>query len=222
MLKVLLNVVGWFLPWPLRRCLLCRSLGYDIHPRACIGFAIVTVKHLQMGEGSYIGHLTVCKNLELLDLKEQARIGRGNWITGFPAGDAKHFAHQSDRQPQLLLERHAAITHRHIIDCTHTVRIGAFSTVAGFASQFLTHSIDLAENRQSSQPIAIGQYCFVGTNCVLLGGSQLPDYSVLGAKSLLRQVYSEPYQLYGGTPARPVKALSPDLGYFTRDCGFVD
>ena len=222
MLKVLLNLVGWLLPWSLRRWLLCTALGYDIHPQARLGFSIVVVKQLQMGEGSYIGHLTVCKNLERLQLEEYARIGRGNWITGFPAGNAKHFAHQSDRQPQLLVERHAAITNRHIVDCTHTVRIGAFSTVAGFASQFLTHSIDLAENRQSSQPIAIGRYCFVGTNCVLLGGCQLPDYSVLGAKSLLRQVYSEPYQLYGGTPARPLKELSPDLGYFTRDRGFVD
>ena len=36
----------------------------------------------------------------------------------------------------------------------------------------------------TAAPITIGDYCFVGTNCVLLGGSVLPSYSVLAAKSL--------------------------------------
>jgi hypothetical protein len=50
-----------------------------------------------------------------------------------------------------------------------------------------SHSIDLHECRQSSKPFAIGEYCFVGTGCVILAGSELPDYSVLGASSLLNR-----------------------------------
>ena len=174
-----------------------------------------------MEEGSHIGHLTVCKNIDLLHLKAHSSIGRGNWITGFPLGPSPHFAEEVDRRPQLIVGEHSAITHRHLLDCTNAVEIGRFTTFAGFQSQILTHSIDIENNRQASAPVRIGDYCFVGTNSVLLGGSVLPDYCVLGAKSLLNKALTETYQLYGGVPAQPIKKLSPESKYFTRSEGFV-
>ncbi len=85
----------------------------------------------------------------------------------------------------------------------------------------LTHSIDLAPGRQSSEPIEIGEYCFVGTNSVLLGGSSLPHHSVLGAKSLLNKKWEAPFHLYAGLPAKPIKPLPQDMQYFQRSDGFV-
>jgi acetyltransferase-like isoleucine patch superfamily enzyme len=174
-----------------------------------------------MEENSRIGHLTVCKNIDLLHLGAHAIIGQLNWITGFPSGPSRHFAHQADRCPELVVETHAAITSRHLIDCTARVRVGRFATVAGFRSQLITHSIDLAAGRQSAEPIEIGEYCFVGTNCVMLGGSSLPHHSVLGAQSLLNKKWDEPYRLYGGVPAKPLKELSREMEYFRRTEGFV-
>jgi carbonic anhydrase/acetyltransferase-like protein (isoleucine patch superfamily) len=69
--------------------------------------------------------------------------------------------------------------------------------------------------------VRIGDYCFVGTNSVLLGGGALPDFCVLGAKSLLNKAFTETYQLYGGVPAQPIQKLSPDCKYFLRTEGFV-
>ena len=120
-----------------------------------------------------------------------------------------------------MLSAHSAITNRHIVDCTERIRIGAFTTIAGFASQLLTHSINLENSRQEANPITIGDYCFIGTNCVLLGGSSLPDYSVLGAKSLLNRNCRDSYFLYGGVPAKPIKALPPTTRYFQRESGYV-
>ncbi len=117
---------------------------------------------------------------------------------------------------------HSAITNQHLIDCTSEVSIGAFATFGGFRSQILTHSIDITASRESSAPVSIGSYAFVGTDCVLLGGSSLPDYSVLGAKSLLNKKYSDTFWLYAGIPARPVKQLATDLRYFTRATGYVE
>lgn len=196
--------------------------GFHLHPESRIGMAWVRPKHLEMEAHSRIGHFTVCKGLELLLLKQYASIGKGNWITGFPLGDRKHFSHQADRKPQLLLDEHSAITNRHIIDCTNTVSIGKFSTFAGYRSQILTHSIDLEHCHQSSSPVEIGDYCFIGTDCVLLGGSALPGYSVLGAKSLLNKHYEQNYYLYAGVPAKPVKALPKDYQYFLRPKGYVN
>jgi serine acetyltransferase len=217
----LLRALIVLLPWPVKRRLLRLFYGYELHPTSLIGFAWVFPRRLVMHAHSRIGHLTVCKGLELLELAEHATIGRLNWITAYPLDDLAHFAHSGSRTPELLVAAHAAITNRHLIDCTHRVSIGAFATVAGYRSQLLTHSIDLAECRQDAKPIAIGSYAFIGTACTLLGGTVVPDYSVVGANSLLRMVYDEPYRLYAGVPAKAVAQLDPRLKYFTRTKGFV-
>ena len=220
-MKKFLILISVLLPWSMRRRFLEKQFGYTIHPTSRIGLAWIFPDRLIMEEQTSIGHLTVCKNIALLHLKAHASLGRGNWITGFPLGASRHFAAETDRQPQLIIGEHSAITHRHLIDCTNSVTIGKFTTIAGFQSQILTHSIDIERNQQASAPVRIGDYCFVGTNCVLLGGSALPDYSVLGAKSLLNKSFSETHHLYAGVPARPVQGLSPECEYFRRTDGFV-
>ena len=177
---------------------------------------------LEMGPRSYIGPLTICKGLVLLRLEEYAFIGPLNWITAFPVGTtSRHFELDPERKSHLIVERHAAITSRHLIDCTDEVKIGAFTTFAGFRSQILTHSIDLHASRQRCQPVHIGHHCFVGSGCVLLGGSALPDCSVLGAHSLLAACHEAPWTVYGGVPAKPIKAIEPEDKYFSRDTGYV-
>jgi acetyltransferase-like isoleucine patch superfamily enzyme len=117
---------------------------------------------------------------------------------------------------------HSAITKNHHFDCTDCIEIGSFTTVAGYQSQFLTHSIDISENRQHARPIRIGHHCFLGTRCIVLGGASLPDCSILGAGSLLNKQFGEAFSLYAGSPARSVKRLSRDAAYFSRQQGFVD
>jgi acetyltransferase-like isoleucine patch superfamily enzyme len=221
-MKTLLGFFSLLLPWGLRRSFLEKQFGYSIHPTSRIGLAWIFPRRLVMEEGSRIGHLNLCKNIDLFHLGAHAVIGQLNWITGFPSGStSRHFAHQPDRRPELILERHSGISSRHLIDCTARVRIGAFATVGGFRSQLLSHSIDLAGGRQTAEPIDIGEYCFTGTNSVLLGGSALPHHSVLGAQSLLNKKWEEPYRLYAGVPAKPLKELPPEMEYFRRTEGFV-
>ncbi len=218
---MLLKFLSLLLPWGLRRRLLEARFGYMLHPTSYIGLAWIFPHCLVMEEHSRIGHLNVCKGADLLHLGPHALIGQLNWITGFPSGGSRHFAHQPERRPELVMEQHSGISSRHFIDCTARIRIGAFTTVAGFRSQLITHSIDLAAGRQAAEAIEIGQYCFLGTEVVLLGGSSLPHHSVLGAKSLLNKKWETPYQLYGGVPAKPLKELPQDSGYFQRQEGFV-
>jgi len=220
-MKRLLALFLLILPWRLRRIALNKIFGYQIHPTARIGLSLICPVRLEMDAGARIGNLTLCKGISLLKMSEKSRIDNLNWITGFPAGDQSHFTADVGRRPELILGAQAAVTNRHLIDCTNSVRIGKFTTFAGARSQILSHSIDLYECRQSSKPITIGDYCFVGTGCVLLAGCTLPDYSVLGASSILNKQYSDPYFLYAGNPARPVKPLSKEIAYFTRTTGFV-
>ncbi len=220
-MKNLISLLLLFFPWRIRRHLLGALLGYKIHSTARIGFSLICPERLEMGPGARIGSLNVCKGISLLAMREHSIIGNLNWITGFPAADKTFFKDEQDRRPELLLGEHAAITNRHLIDCTNSVRIGRFTTFAGFRSQMLTHSIDLRRCCQSSKPVTIGSYCFVGTGCVLLAGSTLPDYSVLAAGSVLNKMQFETYHLYAGNPAGPAKSLPHDMLYFQRSEGFV-
>jgi acetyltransferase-like isoleucine patch superfamily enzyme len=222
MIKNLLRLLVVLLPWPLRRRVLASCFGYEIDPTARIGWAWVFPRRLVMGPGSHIGHLTACVHLDEVVIGAHGHLGRLNWVTGFPGGGEEvHFAHLKGRVSRLAIGAHAAVTNRHLIDCTSAVEIGEFTTVAGFRTQILTHSIDLEKCRQDSAPVVIGPRCFVGTGCILLGGAVLPACSVLGAGAVLNKAQTETHTLYAGQPARAVKALDPQAGYFTRERGFV-
>lgn len=218
-----LKLLSFFLPWSVRRRALQKWFGYQIHPTAKIGLAWIFPGKLVMDADTRIDHFCVAIHLDFIHLEQGSRMGRSNWITGFPTGTASaHFRHQPDRKAALLLREYAAVTKKHHLDCTNQIEIGPFATIAGYDSQLLTHSINVFENRQDSAPIKIGRYTFVGTNVVILGGAVLPDCCVLGAKSLLNKAYTETYKLYGGVPARALSDLSPSAKYFKREKGFVD
>jgi len=219
-MRAVIFLLSGLLPWSIRRVVLSKTLGYQLHPTSRIGWCLLVPRRLVMEEHSSVGHLTVCKGVDLLHLRPHAVIGRLNWITGYPLSGTQYYD-GLERKPELVLDEHSAITHRHILDCTDAITIGSFTTVAGYRSQLLTHSVDLVQSRQSARRISIGSYCFVGTDCVLLGGSVLPDYSVLAAKSLLNRSFDETHSLYGGVPSVQIASLPPDMLYFTRKTGHV-
>ncbi len=220
-MKQIVTAILLVVPWGVRRHILVVLFGYKIHPTARIGFSIICPERLEMDQRARIGSLTMCKGISLLKMGAESYIGNLNWISGFPASDSTFFSADIDRRPELIVGDHASITNRHLIDCTNSVQIGDFATFAGFRSQILTHSIDLYECRQASKPVIIGNYCFVGTGCILLSGSVLPDYCVLGANSVLNKAYADTHFLYAGNPAMAVKTLPMEMGYFIRTTGFV-
>ena len=218
MLKFLLL----FIPWTLRRKILIKKFGYKIHPTAHIGLSYIYPKYLEMGAGASIGHFNVAIHLDKIVIGENSSIVRSNWITGFPTGtDSKLFSHDKERKSELIIGKESAITKNHHIDCTNYIHIGDFVTIAGYNSQFLTHSIDIYESRQDSHPIEIGDYCFVSTGVRVLGGAKLPDCSVLGAGAVLNKAYTKKRMLYVGVPAMPKKEIPIDAKYFLRKEGFI-
>jgi len=209
------------LPWVLRRWLLVGLFGFRIHPTARIGLSLVLADRVEMGEESLIKTLTMIKGMSELTVAPRGRIGNLNWITGLPANDANFFRDEPDRLSALIVGEAASITNRHLLDCTNRITIGKFATIGGFRSQFITHSIDIGPNRQSSLPIEIGDYCFTGTGVILLKGAALGPRCVLGAGSMLRGRFFEEYKLVSGNPAKPVRDLDPSSSYFHRVQGRV-
>lgn len=217
----ILYAMAFLLPWHLRRRWLSICLGYDIHPSSRIGYSWVMPGHLVLGAGARIGHMTVCRRLDLVELGPYAIIGQFNWITGTSADDPNYYQNISGRQAQLVMGPHSALTSRHYIDCANSVTIGAYATVAGMRSQFFTHGIDIEHSQQSAQPIKIGEYTMIGTGSTLLPGASVPDKAVVGAGSVVTGPLTESLYLYAGVPAKPIRKLPADLQYFERTQGHI-
>src|SRR5450830_1174577 len=216
--KIIL-LLALLLPWPIRRLFYIYFFDYKI-PRSCrVGFSYLDATEFAIGSGSKIRHFNVIRGLQILRMGEFTSIGNLNWITGLPLSNKVNFTHNTNRLPALMIGNHSSITNRHLIDCTHTVEIGEFSTFAGFRSQILTHSIDLIDNIQNSKPVIIGNYSFVGTGCIILPGSGLPSYSLLAAGSVLTKAHLDPGYLYGGIPAGKIRGMPMDSKYFQRTTG---
>lgn len=221
-MKIFIHFILIFFPCKIKFFIYKKYFNFKIDSSARIGLSLIMPKSLVLGKYSKIGHLNIIKGIEELSLGEFSSIGNLNWISGFPKNiKSMHFFDQKNRNPKLLLGNHAAITNRHLIDCSDMVTIGKFSTFAGFRSQILTHSISIAESRQRSGPVVIGEYVFIGTASIILPNSCLPNFSILGAGSILNKKYTQEYQLYAGNPAKPIKNLKTDLEYFNRKSGYV-
>lgn len=212
-------IIAGLLPWPLRRALYQGALGWQLHPTSRIGLSIVLADHVILEAGARIGRSNLISPIGLLHLGPHASIGHGNRIVGQQR--AAIYSAEPDRRSALILQEHAALTRSHIVDCTNTVTIGRFTIVAGYHSQILTHSPDFELARQTSQPVHIGEYCFVGTGSIVLFGVTIPDHCIVSAGSVFIKSQTEPYQIYAGNPAGPIKGLSPDMAFFTRSVGYL-
>lgn len=224
-IKKLLELFGLIilaiLPSKLKILVYNEFLNCDIHPTARLGFSYIKVKSIKMGPNTTIKSLCLIKNLELLEMGAKASIGRFNKISAMPLSEKRNFQSETNRFPALIMGRNAAIVSHHYFDCNNQITIGDFTIVAGSGTAFFTHSINIEKNLQETLPIEIGKYCLISSRCVIVKGAKLPDYSVLGANSMLHKTYTEPYCLYSGVPAVPIKQYDPNSAYFTRTVGFV-
>lgn len=61
-----------------------------------------------------------------------------------------------------------------------------------------------------NKPIILRRFAVVGVNSVIVPGVEMAEGSVLGANSLLLQD-TEPWTVYGGSPAKPISVRDPEL-----------
>lgn len=214
MFNTLFQILLFTSPWKVRRWVLQRAFGYRIAPSARIGYSVVRAGGLELEDGANIGHLSILKGMDRVALGRYASIGHLNWIYAIPRGLG--FFEDTPRRAELVLEEGATITNRHLVDCSGAVRVGRMALVAGYRSQILTHSVNLATGSQRVKPIRIEEWCFVGSGCIVLGGSRLPDHSALVAGSTLRHSHTTPYRIYSGVVATEVGTIKETAQFFHR------
>lgn len=197
-LKTATQSLVWLGPASRIKNWMLRRLGHRIHPsaiaRSCL---VINVRAFSMAPESRVGRWNAFKNLHEVSVGTSATIGRFNTITANQV-----FARLYRDGARLTLAAHSYVTSRHRLDCSGSIRIGAYASVAGHSTTILTHSIDLRRDAQAAYPVTIGERSFLGTSCTLLGGAEMPADSVLGAGSVLTRSRNprEP-GLWAGVPA---------------------
>lgn len=202
------------LPWSIKRRLGTWLCGWDVHPTAYVGRSIVMVGKLTMGPRASIAGFNIIRDLAELRLDEGASIASRNRITGWPLKLPPFDA--DNRNPSLIMGRRSAITMAHEIDCSDLVEMGEFSSLAGFNTTILTHSLDLVRDRWRTAPVTIGAHSAVMTGSILLSGTSVPARSVISAGSVVNTQLTKELMFYRGNPAEPVRELRDDMKFFHR------
>lgn len=221
-LLIMLHIICAILPQKIKFSIYRRTMAAEIESDVHVGISVIYARKLVLKKGSFIGNFNILRNIEKLELGQGARIGNKNYATALPLGSKRHFGQFPERFPALVLGDHASITGNHFFDCNDQISIGDFSIIAGRATFIYTHGISVMEAQQTCAPVKIGKYCMVAARCVLVKGASLPDYSVLGAQSVLVKEYAEPYKLYSGNPAKPARPLPEHAKFFSRIVQHVD
>lgn len=175
----------------------CDFIGLDRD--VCIGHLnLVVARRLMMRERSYLGRTNVIKGPIDVVLQTKAALGNANLVLRGPAGVTSGPA-------QLWLGELAKITVRHRVDCTQTVRIGAFSIIAGAGSQLWTHGyvheIEGAGRYRIDGRIEIENNVYIGSACLISMGVRISKRVIVGGGTSVSKSLNEP-GLYVSAPIR--------------------
>jgi acetyltransferase-like isoleucine patch superfamily enzyme len=186
------------------------AIGDGVHMGPCL---VLNVDHVDIGGGARIGSFNVVRDLAALTVGEHADIGHWNWVTA-----CRQFG-EAGATCLLQLGAHSAITSRHYIDCSGSIRIGTHTTIAGVRSTLLTHGISWKSSAQTFNPINIGDYCLISSNVQVSPGTVVGSRIVVGMGATITGRLLDP-GLYIQSRAALVKS---DLGgeYFRREEGRI-
>ena len=99
--------------------------------------------------------------------------------------------------------------------------MGEFTTLGGVRSTVLSHSIDVANGVQTTQPVHVGDRCFISSNVSLTPGSRVPPKSLVAMGAVVVGCLTQEGALYAGVPARAIRLGIESGVYFSRRRGFV-
>jgi acetyltransferase-like isoleucine patch superfamily enzyme len=187
------------------------TLGHTVSDSCHIGpVVILGATRLCVGDDAVIGPLTAFRHVTAV-VGDRAEIGQLNWISAAP------FLVEGSPVPsagRFVIEHDASLTNRHYVDASGGVTLGAFSTVAGVRSVFMTHGIHPRDGVLDTAPVVVGSYAMVGGSVKFVLGATVPDRSVVAMGSTVVQGLHKPGALYAGTPAAFKRDLEP--GYYVE------
>lgn len=218
LLRAALHAAVAVLPSAVKVPIYRHAFGFKIGRGARIGLSFLDVDHLELGDGARIGHGNLFTRTRAVRLGAGAEVGfcnilrggdeivldrfatvlRFNVLNSIPDNDC-----EGPTDPRLHLGAGAYVVSGHRLDFTNRLTLGKNVIVAGRNSSLWTH------NRQATRPIAIGDFCYLGSEVRVAPGASLGDWSILAMGAVLAGVGAA-RQVHGGVPARPLRAIGAD------------
>lgn len=175
-------------------------LGHKIDSSSKIGFSFIWIDgKLTLGKQSKIGHFNIVK-INTVDIKDGAYIGNLNRLFGpieLMLSETAAIGNKNSiyRAPIgvtygaafLKLGILSKITANHRLDCTRSILIGDYSTLAGHESQLWTHGyyhdkVGSGRFRLDGE-IEIGNNVYIGSRCIINAGVKITDAVVVGSNA---------------------------------------
>ena len=221
--RMLTGVLTLMLP-SLLAAFLLNLIGHRVSRHARIGFSFLGVSRLVLARGARVGHfnLFLCRRLVL---HSDGRVGRANLVSGpiSVRGGIKSLIGNSNKITRggahirkagslLYIGEIAGITAGHRVDCTRSISIGDYSTIAGVGSQLWTHGYIHEESGPGRYrvdgTIRIGRNVYIGSMCVISAGVRIANCVIIGSGSSVGKSLDEP-GLYVSQPLRHLPRPGP-------------
>ncbi|MFN2502111.1 MAG: hypothetical protein ABR530_08875 [Pyrinomonadaceae bacterium] len=217
--RIVGSAIVALLPMPIARLCYRLFFGYKIGKRVRIGFSIIDVDHCEIGDDVSIGHLNAFVGTRNVTIGEHTRIGvlnifrggetirigrycevlRLNEINSIMEPDTINVA-----DPTFILGDGCMIGASHKLDFTDRVEFGKRVILGGRNSSVWTH------NRQSTEPVTVGDYSYLGSEIRIAPGASIPPKCIVGIGAVVAGKFETEDQLIAGVPAREVKSLGEE------------
>lgn len=206
-LKLLCALSAALLPsalavWVLRAC------GHRVGKNCRIGFSVlwvdqlllqgnnrighgnlITCRRLCIGHNGYIGRLNTVSGPISILLRDSGSIGNSNKVVRAPINII------TTGPATLLIGRVAKITANHRVDCTCSVRIGDYSTLAGIGIQVWTHGyvhdVSGPGRYRIDGAVNIGDNVYIGASCIVSMGVSICSGVMVGAGTTISRSIHE-------------------------------
>jgi len=223
---LLTGLITLFFPSKIARFALI-IMGHNIKFGAKIGISFICAEKIFLQEGVRVGHFNFVR-VNRLVMRRNATLGRSNLINGplsVILGVQAAIGNRNKilRGPLGLVVSGPAlfrlgeltkITADHRIDCTASVTVGAFSTIAGTSCELWTHGYVHDQTGPGRYridgPVRIGHNVYIGSASVITAGVTIADGVIIGAGTTVARSLLEP-GLYVSAGLRKLeRPQSPD------------
>jgi acetyltransferase-like isoleucine patch superfamily enzyme len=88
------------------------------------------------------------------------------------------------------------------------------------SGHLMNPTVPIKYRKVKNDKVVMEKFSCLGSNCVVLPGVTISEGSVIGANSLVTKT-TEPWTVYVGSPARPIKKRPKELSYkFAKELGY--
>lgn len=107
------------------------------------------------------------------------------------------------------------------LDARGGITVGHDTNISSH-TKFITgsHDVDDPNFEASFKPITIGHHCWIGTGAIVLQGVTIGDGAVVAAGAVVTKDIP-PYEVWGGVPAKFIRARTKELEYKVGKAPFL-